>query len=324
MTAKTAHKKIYQVAKEINISHETLIEYLAKRGHTVKSHMSTIDDEMMHDILSHFKKDKEVAEKHQRKIQSIRESRKKAEAKTAPVEPEPLKEKKGRKAAEPVVEEKPVAAEPEFTAPAEVEEALAAGAGQEEVQQPAPVAQEDAPLVEIEAAAADSAPAADAPAEKKPESFRVRRGPKMGLKVMGKIDLDDVRKREAAAEGTGKTRDGAAEAAESEAKKKKKKKRIRTETDGQASVEEPEDASRKGKKRKKTQAPRGRQGRGGGSDQEDPRGNGRVERGVPPAPRSRKAKGKKDDRGAATGSEGEGRVDHEGDGIRFRAASLQS
>ena len=37
MTAKTAHKKIYQVAKEINISHETLIEYLTKRGHAVKA-----------------------------------------------------------------------------------------------------------------------------------------------------------------------------------------------------------------------------------------------------------------------------------------------
>ena len=50
MTAKTPNKKIYQVAKEINISHETLIEYLAKRGHAVKSHMSVVTDEMMHDV----------------------------------------------------------------------------------------------------------------------------------------------------------------------------------------------------------------------------------------------------------------------------------
>ncbi len=251
MTAKTAHKKIYQVAKEINISHETLIEYLAKRGHTVKSHMSTVDDEMMHDILSHFKKDKEVAEKHQRKIQSIRESRKKAEAKTAAAEPEPLKEKKGRKAAEPVVEEKPVAAEPEFTAPAEVEEAITAGAGQEEVQNPRPRPRRMPRGRRSRPRPSTPRPPRTLPPRKSPRVSGCAARPKMGLKVMGKIDLDDVRKREAAAEGTGKTRDGAAEAAESEAKKKKKKKRIRTETTA-APVEETEDASRKGKKRKKT------------------------------------------------------------------------
>src|SRR5207245_8561156 len=78
-----AHKKIYQIAKEINISHETLIDYLKRKGHAVKGLMSTVDDVMMHDILSHFKKDREVAEKHQRKIQTIRETRKKAEAKAA-------------------------------------------------------------------------------------------------------------------------------------------------------------------------------------------------------------------------------------------------
>ncbi len=41
--------------------------------------MSTVDDDMMKDILVHFKKEKDVAEKHQRKIEEIRESRKKAE-----------------------------------------------------------------------------------------------------------------------------------------------------------------------------------------------------------------------------------------------------
>src|SRR5258708_7112660 len=57
--ATTTHKKIYQIAKEINISHETLLEYLRRKGHDVRSHMSAVDDTMMHDILSHFKKDKE-------------------------------------------------------------------------------------------------------------------------------------------------------------------------------------------------------------------------------------------------------------------------
>ncbi len=252
MTAKTAHKKIYQVAKEINISHETLIEYLAKRGHAVKSHMSSVDDEMMHDILSHFKKDKEVAEKHQRKIQTIRESRKKAEAKTAAAEPEAPRDKKGRKASDPVVEEKAAPVEIESPVPAEVQDAPTGEPGTEELQDPASPVEEESSPIEIQATAEETAGAgAGVPADTKPESFRVRRGPKMGLKVMGKIDLDDVRKREAVAEGTGKTRGAAAETAEREAKKKKKKKRIRTETTV-APVEETEDASRKGKKRKKT------------------------------------------------------------------------
>jgi translation initiation factor IF-2 len=253
MTAKTAHKKIYQVAKEINISHETLIEYLTKRGHAVKSHMSAVDDEMMHDILSHFKKDKEVAEKHQRKIQSIRESRKKTEAKPAPAEAEPVKEKKSRKPAEAVVEEKPAPVEEEAVAPAEQAPVEVPDIESPEIPEPADIEAEAPPAPEAAAPAAEAPPAVAGapPAEKKPESFRVRRAPKMGLKVMGKIDLDEVRKREAAAEGTGRSKTAAGEAADAEAKKKKKKKRIRTEAPV-APVEETDDGARKGKKRKKT------------------------------------------------------------------------
>src|SRR5437762_3419457 len=93
-----AKKKIYQLAKEINISHETLIEYLSKRGHSVKSHMTVVDDAMIHDIMSHFKKDKEVAEKHQRKIQTIRETRKKVEARQAAIAEDSPKAKAAKKA----------------------------------------------------------------------------------------------------------------------------------------------------------------------------------------------------------------------------------
>src|SRR5437016_3195108 len=88
MTDKTlTKKKIYQLAKEINISHETLIEYLKKRGHTVKGIMTVLDDAMMHDVLLHFKKDKEVADKHHKRIQTIRETRKRADEKLVPAEP---------------------------------------------------------------------------------------------------------------------------------------------------------------------------------------------------------------------------------------------
>jgi translation initiation factor IF-2 len=69
--------KIFNLAKELNLSSETIIEFLKKKGFDVKSHMSSVTEEMMPVIMGHFKKDKEVAERHQRKIQEFRSTRKK-------------------------------------------------------------------------------------------------------------------------------------------------------------------------------------------------------------------------------------------------------
>ncbi len=91
--AETAEKKkkIYKLATELNLSHETLVEFLRKKGHTVKNHMSSVDGDMMRDILHHFKKEKDTAEKHQRKMAEIKESKKKVERKVEePVAPAPL------------------------------------------------------------------------------------------------------------------------------------------------------------------------------------------------------------------------------------------
>ena len=82
-------KKIYKLATELNLSHETLVEFLRKKGHTVKNHMSSVDDDMMRDVLVHFKKDKDTAEKHQRKMAEIKESKKKVEKKVEEVLPAP-------------------------------------------------------------------------------------------------------------------------------------------------------------------------------------------------------------------------------------------
>jgi translation initiation factor IF-2 len=69
--------KIFNLAKELNLSSETIIDFLKKKGFDVKSHMSTVSDEMMPVIMGHFKKDKEIAERHQRKVQEFRSTRKK-------------------------------------------------------------------------------------------------------------------------------------------------------------------------------------------------------------------------------------------------------
>jgi len=77
--AETAAKKIkiYKLATELNLSSETLIEFLHKKGFEVKSHMSSVTDDMLSAVMGHFKKEKDVAERHQRKLQEFRTSRKK-------------------------------------------------------------------------------------------------------------------------------------------------------------------------------------------------------------------------------------------------------
>jgi translation initiation factor IF-2 len=193
-------KKIYQLAKEINISHDTLIEYLQKKGHSVKSHMSTVDEVVVHDILTHFKKEKEIAEKHQKKIQTLRESRK-------PVPSEKTEETIRLKEADrkaPVKKlasrQEPVVAKKK-TAPSEEHKKIE----QQEV---------------IEAPPKPSTP------EIKPKTPEViqRQVLKVGLKIKGKIDLDaqqDVAEVEEVEVTPATT-----ETAEEQKKKKKKKKKI--------------------------------------------------------------------------------------------------
>ena len=43
-------EKIYKIAKEMNISSEALVRVLHEMGHKVKSHMSSVDDDIRKDI----------------------------------------------------------------------------------------------------------------------------------------------------------------------------------------------------------------------------------------------------------------------------------
>jgi translation initiation factor IF-2 len=95
--AETKSKKIrvYKLASEYNLSVENLLEFLQKKGHDVKSHMSPLTDEMVNDINSHFKKDIEKAEKHYKKLAEFAKKRGEKEEKKpeivveTPVVPEP-------------------------------------------------------------------------------------------------------------------------------------------------------------------------------------------------------------------------------------------
>src|SRR5659263_366710 len=86
----TTSKKIrvYKLASEYNLAAESIVEFLQKKGHDVKTHMSMLTDEMITDVNEHFKKDIEKAEKHYKKIAEFNKKR------SDKVEEEPAKTKK--------------------------------------------------------------------------------------------------------------------------------------------------------------------------------------------------------------------------------------
>jgi len=243
--AETAAKKIkiYKLATELNLSSETLLEFLHKKGFEVKSHMSSVTDDMLSAVKGHFKKEKDVADRHQRKLQEFRTSRKKE----GPEKPEK----------KPTAEESPGAADSTehhvSAAPAKtkVEEEH----GQADVVVEKTVSEEGLPPQQEEIAVlAETAPAPEVPTEAKEEPVRARRPltplekamarPRIGLTIKGKMQI-------AAPPPVAAVTD---EAEEDKKKKKKKKKKIKEEakkTLGRAGSGE-EEAETKTKRRKKT------------------------------------------------------------------------
>ncbi len=273
-------KKLYKVATELNLSHETVIEFLRKKGHEVKNHMSTIDETMMHEILVHFKKEKDTAEKHQRKIQEIRDQKKKTDRK-----PEPVSEAVPVVGAQLNVTPSKVVGVAEEEAPSEVVgEVIAEEGKHEEVPPPlaeqAPVSLEETPAVEEIAAESTTAPVAEPTPEVKPLAAKAQppkerkppaeqylsplekeRRARVGLTIKGKIELKPKPSPGAPAKpGRGEAapargaKPAAAPAAESEEahKRKKKKKKVREEATEQAvGAAEDQTVEKKKKKKKK-------------------------------------------------------------------------
>ena len=74
-TAKEKKLRLYKFASEYNLSTDSIVEFLQKKGYEVKSHMSILSEEMLNDINSFFKKDIEKAEKHYKKISEFQKKR---------------------------------------------------------------------------------------------------------------------------------------------------------------------------------------------------------------------------------------------------------
>ena len=84
--------RLYKYASEINLSSENLIEFLKTKGHVVKSHQSSLTEEMITEINAHFKKDIEKAEQHYKKIAEFNKKRAdkiEGDEKTTTIEEEP-------------------------------------------------------------------------------------------------------------------------------------------------------------------------------------------------------------------------------------------
>ena len=175
---KTKKLRVYKLASEYNLSAENLIEFLQKKGHDVKSHMSMLSDEMITDINAHFKKDIEKAEKHYKKIAEFnkkREEKIEEEVKAAEPEVEKIDTTREEEDIEVPVEEQTAA---EAQKPEEVEEGSQLEIVKEEVSAPIEAPEEK------ELAAKPTEPEFKAPSD-------IEKDKKRGLKVVGKMDLGE-------------------------------------------------------------------------------------------------------------------------------------
>jgi len=262
---KSKKLRIYKFASEFNLSADSLVEFLQKKGYDVKSHMSALTDEMIADVQNHFKKDIEKAEKHYRKISEFQKKR------TERAEHE--------KKDEVTAEEAPVITEPA----ADVEEPVVEEVIEEvqQVEEQAPVEEvvveekvvEAEPEIEVVLPVVEEVPVQEIVVEQeKPEVvvFQTKSEKEVkqrkGLTIIGKIDLGkDTKKEKAKAPAEKPVKEAAPEKtkaaeervtekatvskeeADQEAAKKKKKKpkakkKVKTET-----VEDPATAVKKKK-----------------------------------------------------------------------------
>src|SRR5579872_395148 len=134
--AEATKVRLYKIASELNIGKDEIIEYLTKVGKPAKNHMAILTDEQLDAISSHFKKDKEVADKHKKKVETFRATRTKKKETVPEKETvaETAKKKEKAVSAKTVKEAEPVAAVEEVTPP--VVEEIPSVVNQPEVLEP--------------------------------------------------------------------------------------------------------------------------------------------------------------------------------------------
>ena len=228
--------KVKDVAKELNISHNDVVSFLNKKGHTsVKSLMSTVDEIMMRDLMTHFKKEKDIADRHQRKLAELKETRKKSADSKKELEEEDStvieeESKEVKKEAE------------EIATPGEME----ATKSSDDV----PIVAGDVSDKEAESAAEPSTDGTEESVQSPLEALRANRSSQMkGLTVKGKIEL--AKPKRTAQKGEKKSTVDSATADSEDGKKKKKKKKISSERSKGRETDTEEETTKKKKKKGK-------------------------------------------------------------------------
>lgn len=269
MSEKQQKTRLYKVAKEINLSHDTLIDFLVKKGFDVKNHMSIVDDVMLEAIEKHFKKERADAERHARKKKEYDEQDRKRRGDETPAVP--TAEVEIEKPPEIPVEvpaEEPLPEEPqEEIVPVHQVEIEAPAQPVEEIPQPIVEQTETPSVAEVEAAPPKATEIAKAVEEvtpeeapkKKPAKDKAKKKhedldvsiqssmPKMGLTVKGKIELEPKKVEQPAPAAAS---EGDTSIVDKPKHKKKKKKRV----EGEGEPVEGEDSD----SGKKTVAKKGR------------------------------------------------------------------
>lgn len=244
MTAtKTKKIRVYKLASEFNLSSDSLLEFLRKRGYEVKSHMSIVTEDMMDEIYGHFKKDIERAEKHYKKIaefqKKMKESTDKDEqsASLKKSEEEELEEQPEEAVEEERAEEQEIAAEESETV--ETEEIVEEKTGEEPETVEAAAGEDESEEEQVEESAEEKV-VDEKPAEEKPKAkdeksedspLQKERTRKTGLKVVGKIDLDEKKPTPKKKTDEDADKEKSQDADKKKRKKKKSKKKKETTTD---------------------------------------------------------------------------------------------
>lgn len=171
--ADTKSKKIrvYKLASEYNLAVESIVEFLQKKDYDVKTHMSMLTDEMINEVNEHFKKDIEKAEKHYKKIAEFNKKR------SDKIEEEPVKAKKKSDSSDEIQEV--------------IAQEIEAKVGEVEAKDK-PEAITDVPVAEVilEQIAEKEIEIEHAAEETKKSAHMPEKRVK-GLKVIGKMDLDE-------------------------------------------------------------------------------------------------------------------------------------
>ena len=191
--------KIFKFASENNLSAKELVEFLSKKGHKVKSIMSVLNDEMIQDISDHYKKDIDKAQKHYKKIAEFNKKRSDKEEEEGE---DVITTEESNVIEEQVIEEEPKEEETEKEVKAEEK----------------PKAEEESVEEEPKKEEKFKTPAENELAKRK------------GLKVVGKIDLEE--QKEVKKKGKKKeAEDGSADIKTKKKKKKLKGKKKKDQTD---------------------------------------------------------------------------------------------